>query len=636
MNKKSFIISSVSIVSVLFCSMSFIQRIKADETISTDESFSIMPLSDNTVQKEEVNEAISTDGTLSTKSFSDNTTQEVKVNETPSKNDSVSITSLSDGTVQERESNLLGDSQDYKIVEVSNKKEEMIVPTSKTTFSTKSFFNSFQSTTVPEINMMKTGLSQSTSSVPVQTTGYSRWVGRNYYDANGEMVKSKWIFDKQYNSWFYLDKEGRYVENKWQGNYYLKSGGYMAKNEWIFDKNINSYFYLKINGEYTKNEWKGDYYLKANGTMAKKEWIFDKKYNNYFYLKENGVYARNEWRGDYYLKSNGAMAKKEWIFDKKYSSYFYLKTDGKYARNTWQGDYYLEADGKMATNKWIGKYYVGNDGKWIKNFSDSNAIKITSKEYSNPNTGNVYVGVYGNFYNEGQEKILNRLNEIRREAYREGLVNRYVPLQWSTGLEQNSQLRAVEASIFMSHSRPNGKSTFDTRALKEFQEQKMKEDQKRLAEAIAQGKPIDNMNLGTSYGENLAWNHSNGILMGIEQFYSEKADFIRAKNGQSHGQIGHYQSIINPDFTHTALASFYNKLDNFNTVAQTFSNGNSKASLPIVAGDYIASVEVPKKQLQDVGVNQLKINDNTSGELFPSAKTSFDNFFVSKQTVIII
>ena len=596
MNKKSFIISSVSIVSVLFCSMSFIQRVKADETISTDESFSIMPLSDNTVQKEEVNEAISTDGTLSTKSFSDNTTQEVKVNETPSKNDSVSITSLSDGTVQERESNLLGDSQDYKIVEVSNKKEEMIVPTSKTTFSTKSFFNSFQSTTVPEINMMKTGLSQSTSSVPVQTTGYSRWVGRNYYDANGEMVKSKWIFDKQYNSWFYLDKEGRYVENKWQGNYYLKSGGYMAKNEWIFDKNINSYFYLKINGEYTKNEWKGDYYLKANGTMAKKEWIFDKKY----------------------------------------SSYFYLKTDGKYARNTWQGDYYLEADGKMATNKWIGKYYVGNDGKWIKNFSDSNAIKITSKEYSNPNTGNVYVGVYGNFYNEGQEKILNRLNEIRREAYREGLVNRYVPLQWSTGLEQNSQLRAVEASIFMSHSRPNGKSTFDTRALKEFQEQKMKEDQKRLAEAIAQGKPIDNMNLGTSYGENLAWNHSNGILMGIEQFYSEKADFIRAKNGQSHGQIGHYQSIINPDFTHTALASFYNKLDNFNTVAQTFSNGNSKASLPIVAGDYIASVEVPKKQLQDVGVNQLKINDNTSRELFPSAKTSFDNFFVSKQTVIII
>ncbi|EGP65898.1 hypothetical protein HMPREF9182_1114 [Streptococcus sp. oral taxon 056 str. F0418] len=636
MNKKSFIISSVSIVSVLFCSMSFIQRVKADETISTDESFSIMLLSDNTVQKEEVNEAISTDGTLSTKSFSDNTTQEVKVNETPSKNDSVSITSLSDGTVQERESNLLGDSQDYKIVEVSNKKEEMIVPTSKTTFSTKSFFNSFQNTTVPEINMMKTGLSQSTSSVPVQTAGYSRWVGRNYYDANGEMVKSKWIFDKQYNSWFYLDKEGRYVENKWQGNYYLKSGGYMAKNEWIFDKNINSYFYLKINGEYTKNEWKGDYYLKANGTMAKKEWIFDKKYNSYFYLKENGVYARNEWRGDYYLKSNGAMAKKEWIFDKKYSSYFYLKTDGKYARNTWQGDYYLEADGKMATNKWIGKYYVGNDGKWIKNFSDSNAIKITSKEYSNPNTGNVYVGVYGNFYNEGQEKILNRLNEIRREAYREGLVNRYVPLQWSTGLEQNSQLRAVEASIFMSHSRPNGKSTFDTRALKEFQEQKMKEDQKRLAEAIAQGKPIDNMNLGTSYGENLAWNHSNGILMGIEQFYSEKADFIRAKNGQSHGQIGHYQSIINPDFTHTALASFYNKLDNFNTVAQTFSNGNSKASLPIVAGDYIASVEVPKKQLQDVGVNQLKINDNTSGELFPSAKTSFDNFFVSKQTVIII
>ena len=150
-----------------------------------------------------------------------------------------------------------------------------------------------------------------------------KWVGKNYYDANGELVKSKWFFDKKYGSWFYLNAKGEYIENQWHGDYYLKQGG----------------------------------------QMAQKEWIFDKKYNSYFYLKTDGKYARNEWSGDYYLKANGIRAQKEWIFDKKYNGYFYLKADGKYARNEWIGDYYLERNGIMAMNKWIGQYYVDANGK---------------------------------------------------------------------------------------------------------------------------------------------------------------------------------------------------------------------------------------------------------------------------------
>ncbi|RSJ73014.1 N-acetylmuramoyl-L-alanine amidase family protein [Streptococcus cristatus] len=192
----------------------------------------------------------------------------------------------------------------------------------------------------------------------------SQWVRKNYYDANGNVVKSKWIFDKKYNSWFYLDSSGNYVENAWQGEYYLKSGGYMAKKEWIYDKKYKSYFYLKADGRYARNEWQGEYYLKSGGYMAKKEWIYDKKYKSHFYLKADGKYARNEWQGEYYLKSGGYMAKKEWIYDKKYKSYFYLKADGRYARNEWVGNYYLGANGKMAINKWIGKYYVDIQGKW--------------------------------------------------------------------------------------------------------------------------------------------------------------------------------------------------------------------------------------------------------------------------------
>ena len=44
-------------------------------------------------------------------------------------------------------------------------------------------------------------------------------------------VVNQWIFDIQYNSYFYLNASGNFVQNAWSGNYYLKSGGYMAKSK---------------------------------------------------------------------------------------------------------------------------------------------------------------------------------------------------------------------------------------------------------------------------------------------------------------------------------------------------------------------------------------------------------------------
>nr|WP_314516051.1 endo-beta-N-acetylglucosaminidase [uncultured Streptococcus sp.] len=138
----------------------------------------------------------------------------------------------------------------------------------------------------------------------------SGWLGSSYYQ-DGEKVTSKWIFDKKYNSYFYLDASGNYVQNAWVGNYYLKSGGYMAKSEWIFDKNYGAYYYLTSEGSYSYSTWVDSYYVKSNGKMATKEWIFDKNYNSYYYLTSEGSYARNTWVGDYYLKSNGKMAVNE-------------------------------------------------------------------------------------------------------------------------------------------------------------------------------------------------------------------------------------------------------------------------------------------------------------------------------------
>ena len=145
---------------------------------------------------------------------------------------------------------------------------------------------------------------------PKPTPTQSGWSGSSYYQ-NGVKVTNKWIFDKKYNSFFYLNASGNYVQNAWVGNYYLKSGGYMAKSEWIYDKNYGSYYYLTSEGSYARNTWVGNYYLKSNGKMAKSEWIYDKNYGAYYYLTAEGSYARNTWVGDYYLKSNGKMAVNE-------------------------------------------------------------------------------------------------------------------------------------------------------------------------------------------------------------------------------------------------------------------------------------------------------------------------------------
>ena len=147
---------------------------------------------------------------------------------------------------------------------------------------------------------------QSTNS----NSGQTGWSGSSYYKA-GVKVVNQWIFDVQYNSYFYLNASGNFVQNAWSGNYYLKSGGYMAKSEWIYDNNYKSYYYLTAEGSYARNAWAGSYYLKSDGKMAKSEWIYDSSYSSYYYLTSEGSYARNTWVGDYYLKSNGKMAVNE-------------------------------------------------------------------------------------------------------------------------------------------------------------------------------------------------------------------------------------------------------------------------------------------------------------------------------------
>ena len=68
----------------------------------------------------------------------------------------------------------------------------------------------------------------------------------------------------------------------------------------------------------------------------------------------------------------------------------------------------------------------------------------------------IYVTVQGEEEYIPKEKILARINEIRKEAYNEGLVSSYVPIKWSEELEYIAQIRAVEASVKEDHLRPKG------------------------------------------------------------------------------------------------------------------------------------------------------------------------------------
>ena len=156
-------------------------------------------------------------------------------------------------------------------------------------------------------------------------TVQSGWVGSSYYQ-NGKKVTSKWIFDKKYNSYFYLDASGNYVQNAWVGNYYLKSGGYMAKGEWVYDKSYGSYYYLTSEGSYARNTWVGNYYLKSNGKMAKSEWVDGGRY----YVGSNGLWETKASTNSEYSAALGKA--------KSYNSLFHMSKKRMYRQLTSQFD----------------------------------------------------------------------------------------------------------------------------------------------------------------------------------------------------------------------------------------------------------------------------------------------------------
>ena len=236
------------------------------------------------------------------------------------------------------------------------------------------------------------------------------WSGSYFLKDSGAMADNEWVFDRNYNSWFYIKPGGAYARNEWKGDYYLKGGGYMAKSEFIYDSKYQATYYLDVSGKYVRDQWKeidgkwyhfrkygemdtskwiGSYYVKSDGAMAASELVYDPTYNSSFYFDKNGKYlnkqwkeidgdwyyfkdggyiAKNEWVGSYFIKGNGRMAKNEMQYDQSTSSSYYFKEDGTFAKNYWAKVggywYYFKGNGKVARKEWIeNKYYVLDNGK---------------------------------------------------------------------------------------------------------------------------------------------------------------------------------------------------------------------------------------------------------------------------------
>ncbi|SNN80847.1 endo-beta-N-acetylglucosaminidase LytB [Streptococcus pneumoniae] len=235
-----------------------------------------------------------------------------------------------------------------------------------------------------------------------------------YLKSGGYMAKSEWVEDK--GAFYYLDQDGKMKRNAWVGTSYVGATGAKVIEDWIYDSQYDAWFYIKADGQHAEKEWlqiKGkDYYFKsggylltsqwinqayvnASGAKVQQGWLFDKQYQSWFYIKENGNYADKEWIFEnghyYYLKSGGYMAANEWIWDKE--SWFYLKFDGKMAEKEWVYDshsqawYYFKSGGYMAKNETVDGYQLGSDGKWLggkatnKNAAYYQVVPVTANVY---------------------------------------------------------------------------------------------------------------------------------------------------------------------------------------------------------------------------------------------------------------
>ncbi|RSI85759.1 CAP domain-containing protein [Streptococcus mitis] len=214
-----------------------------------------------------------------------------------------------------------------------------------------------------------------------------------------------------------------------------------------------------------------------------------------------------------------------------------------------------------------------NDRLVATQSADGRNENVLSSEVLNPSSGNVLVGIKGEFLTPNKQTILDAINKIRKEAADEGLVDKYVPIKWSTDLEKTAFVRATEVSVTL---KPERLST------------------KEIWTAFPSSNSIRGEALDVNY---------EGFLKAIENWHAEKANYVaKKKGGTSKEFTGYYEALINSKFTYVGLAAFKNAASSQKVATISLALGDD-ASSEELAGGYgpaIQYTEVTSSNLSTV------------------------------------
>ena len=174
-------------------------------------------------------------------------------------------------------------------------------------------------------------------------------------------VSHDWKLDSKVDAT--VDKEGKKVYKCTLCNETKEEVIPKLNGKWVTDSNGKWYQYS--DGTYEKSGFKTiqdkTYYFQNNG-YVKTGWLL---LNNSWYMFNADGSMIIGWHGDYYFDENGKMKANTFVEG------YYLGADGKYVKNQWikdgGKDYFMDANGKAKKNAWQGVYYLGKDGAMLTN-----------------------------------------------------------------------------------------------------------------------------------------------------------------------------------------------------------------------------------------------------------------------------
>ena len=161
----------------------------------------------------------------------------------------------------------------------------------------------------------------------------------------------------------------------------VASSDALAAQGWV--KTGTSWYFYNQNGTLARNAWSGNYWLGADGKMVTNAWVDNGRY----YVGADGAWVKGAQKP---AAPKPVVAQKQgWV---QSGGAWYYYNQGQIVRNAWVGSYWLGADGKMATSAWIdnGRYYVGENGVWVKDAKKPEAPKPVEKKQGWVKEGNTW------------------------------------------------------------------------------------------------------------------------------------------------------------------------------------------------------------------------------------------------------